>query len=548
MTGPMQGIGVSDGVATAPVHRVEPAVAAPDVGTGLVAAADRATEAGRIGPALDAVADGYAAIAAGAPAEVAEVLEAGALMARDPSLLEAAVAAVTDDGRTAEGAIWSAAGTVREQLSALGGYMAERASDLDDIRVRAVAWLRGAPARPAAPAGPHIVVAADLSPADTAALDLDRVCAFVTELGGATGHSAILARMLGIPAVVACPGVTGIPAGQVITVDGGSGAVDPDPPAGTAITRPRRRAVQHADWSGTLRCGRSLALLVNAEGVEGATAGAGAGAGGIGLLRTELLFLDRDTAPDAEEQRALYAGVLGCFPEGRVVIRTLDAGADKPLAFLGLRDEPNPALGVRGYRATPAGDAVLDVQLDAIAAAAEGCTAEVGVMAPMIATPAEAAAFAAAVRARGLLAGVMIEVPAAALAAEAVLAEVDFASIGTNDLAQYTFAADRMAAPLHDLLDPWQPALLRLIAMVGEAGEATGRPVGVCGEAAADPALAVVLAGLGVTSLSVAPPALAPVAQHLAGRSAEDCRAAAQVALAAPDAATARERVAGLLS
>lgn len=537
----MNGIGVSPGTAVAPVHHVGVPLEAPVAVPGAVPPAARDAELARVGAALDAVADDYAAIATGAGPEVAEVLDAASLMARDPVLRDAATAAVAGDGVTAEAAIWTAAAAVREQLLGLGGYLAERASDVDDIRRRAVAWLRGVPLTAGAPDGPHIVVADDLSPADTATLDLDRVCAFVTERGGATGHSAILARMLGIPAVVACAGITGLDAGRVVAVDGTSGTVDLDPDL--PVTAPRRRAVEHADWPGALSCGHPLALLANAESDDGAAAGVAAGAAGIGLLRTELLFLDRATPPTLDEQRGLYAAVIDRFPGGRVVVRTLDAGADKPLAFLGLDAEPNPALGIRGYRATPAGGEVLETQLDAIAAAGGG--ADVWVMAPMIATAAEASAFAAAVRDRGLKAGVMIEVPAAALAAREILAEVDFASIGTNDLAQYTFAADRMCGSLHDLLDPWQPALLRLVRMVGEAGQATGRPVGVCGEAAADPLLAAVFAGLGVSSLSMAAPMLAPVARSLAGWTAQRCREAADLAVAAPDAATARARVAG---
>lgn len=536
----MQGIGVSPGIAVGPVHRVEPPAPAPELRAGAVAEDGRAAEAARVGEALEAVAASYDALAATALPGVAEVLEADALMARDPALRSAAEAHVTGEGLTAEAAVWTAAGAVREQLLALGGYLGERAADLEDVRVRAVAWLRGVTVRDTAPDGPHVVVAGDLSPADTAALDLDRVSAFVTARGGPTGHSAILARMLGIPAVVACADAETLAEGRLVAVDGGSGAVDPDPPADAAITVPRRRAAGPIDWAGTLACGHALTLLVNAESADGARSGAQAGAAGIGLLRTELLFLDRPAAPSLDEQQALYASVFAHFPGGRVVVRTLDAGADKPLAFLGLDAEANPALGVRGLRATPAGEEVLDTQLDAIAAAAKGSDADVWVMAPMVATAAEAATFAAAVRGRGQRAGVMIEVPAAALAAEAVLAEVDFASIGTNDLAQYTFAADRMSGALAELLDPWHPALLRLIGMVGDAGRATGRPVGVCGEAASDPALAVVLAGLGVNSLSTAAPLLAPVAAGLRERTLADCRAAAEAALAAPDAATAR--------
>ncbi len=539
----MRGIGVSAGRAVAPVHRVAAGGPAPEVRPGAVAPDARAGEAARIGPALEAVAAGYEALAAGVPPEAGEILAADAAMARDPGLRTAAAAAVADHGHTAEAAVWSAAGAVREQLLALGGHLAERAADVDDIRRRAVAVLRGTPTTAPAPAGPHVVVAVELSPADTAALDLERVCAFVTELGGPTGHSAILARMLGVPAVVACPGAAGLEPGRLVAVDGGTGEVDPDPPAGTAVTAPQRRAVREVRWSGALAGGRPLALLANVESGDGAAAAARAGAGGVGLFRTELAFLDRAAPPGVREQQALYGEVFARFPGAPVVVRTLDGGSDKPLEFLGTGVEANPALGVRGLRATPVGGPVLDAQLDAVAAAAAEHGADVRVMAPMVSTPAEAAAFAAAARARGLTAGVMIEVPAAALAADAVVAEVDFVSIGTNDLAQYAFAADRTAGGLADLLDPWQPALLALVAMVGAAGRRLGRPVGVCGEAAADPALAPVLAGLGVGSLSAAPALLPAVADGLAGLSAADCERLARLALDAPDAAAGRERV-----
>ncbi|GAB3980460.1 hypothetical protein GCM10027615_59020 [Plantactinospora veratri] len=228
-----------------------------------------------------------------------------------------------------------------------------------------------------------------------------------------------------------------------------------------------------------------------------------------------------------------------------MVIRTLDAGADKPLPFLHQADEPNPALGVRGLRLVRQRPELLRTQLAAIARAAGQTGAEVWVMAPMVATRAEAAEFADAVHAAGLpKAGVMVEVPAAALRAGQLLEVVDFLSVGTNDLSQYTFAADRQSGLLAELLDPWQPALLRLIGEVGAAGRAAGKPVGVCGEAAADPLLAPVLVGLGMTSLSMSGRSLAPVRAALAGRSYPDCLRLARLALDADDPARARKAVA----
>ena len=237
-----------------------------------------------------------------------------------------------------------------------------------------------------------------------------------------------------------------------------------------------------------------------------------------------------------------YRAVLSHFPGRRVVVRTLDAGADKPLRFLTPDHEDNPALGVRGLRTAVAHPDVLDRQLDAIAQAAAAETAEVWVMAPMVSTVDEARDFAAACSAHGLeQSGVMIETPAAALQARHVLAEVSFASLGTNDLTQYTMAADRDLAGVAALSTPWQPAVLQLVRVACEGGSMHGVPVGVCGEAAADPLLAPVLVGLGVTSLSMTPRALADVAGTLAGVSRDECVELARTVLECSTAQAARD-------
>jgi len=226
------------------------------------------------------------------------------------------------------------------------------------------------------------------------------------------------------------------------------------------------------------------------------------------------------------------------------VFRTLDAGTDKPLPFLGLAEEVNPALGMRGLRVARLRPEVLDAQLDAIAEAARETGTTPWVMAPMVTTPAEAADFARRARARGLTrVGAMIEVPAAALHADRLLDRLDFLSIGTNDLSQYTFAADRQHGDLADLLDPWQPALLRMVELCAEAGRAAGKPVGVCGEAAADPLLATVLVGLGVTSLSMSARSVPAVRDALARHTLGECRRNAELALEAPDPEAARAAV-----
>ncbi len=275
----------------------------------------------------------------------------------------------------------------------------------------------------------------------------------------------------------------------------------------------------------------------------GARAAAAAHAEGVGLLRTELAFLGHSEEPPVEEQAAGYAAVFEAFPGRKVVVRTLDAGSDKPLAFATPADEANPALGVRGLRTTRLNPGILTRQLDAVQQAAAATGAAPWVMAPMVSTVVEAAEFAALVRERGMVPGVMVEVPSVALLADRFLEHLDFLSIGTNDLSQYTLAADRLSGDLADLTDPWQPALLRMVQLTAEAGQRTGKPVGVCGEAAADPLLACVLVGLGITSLSCAASSVAGVGAKLGTVTLATCQRAAEVALAADDPQAARAAV-----
>jgi phosphotransferase system enzyme I (PtsI) len=236
--------------------------------------------------------------------------------------------------------------------------------------------------------------------------------------------------------------------------------------------------------------------------------------------------------------------MLNKFPGKKVVVRALDAGADKPLAFLNDAEEENPALGLRGLRSLRASEDILREQLTALAQADAASEADVWVMAPMVATVEETEYFVGLAHELGLkTAGVMVEVPSLALLADRVLQHADFASIGTNDLTQYTLAADRMLGSVSAYQDPWHPAVLRLVGEVGAAGAALGKPVGVCGEAAADPLLAVVLVGLGATSLSMSPSALADVRATLARFTIEQAREFAVVALTADGAASAREAV-----
>jgi phosphotransferase system enzyme I (PtsI) len=424
--------------------------------------------------------------------------------------------------------------------------MAERVTDLRDIRDRVIAELSGLP-EPGVPVPdrPSILCAEDLAPVDTAGLDASLVVGLATSLGGPTSHTAIIARQLGIPCVVAVDGLDDVPAGTMIMVDGSVGTVTVTPDeavAARAVEGSRRDAEAARQWTGpgVTADGHPVAILANVQDGAAARAAAQTPAEGVGLFRTELCFLNRDTEPSVDEQAEIYAQVLTAFGDRKVVVRTLDAGSDKPLKFAGHPDEANPALGVRGIRIAFGNPAILTRQLQGIADAARNTGTSPWVMAPMIATAAEAKAFADEARSMGLTPGVMIEVPAAALLADRILEHVDFLSIGTNDLTQYTMAADRMSAELATLTDPWQPAVLVLVAMAARAGAAAGKPVGVCGEAAADPVLACVLVGLGVSSLSAAAAAISAVGAKLGQVTLAQCHAAAEAALNTATAAEAR--------
>jgi phosphotransferase system enzyme I (PtsI) len=571
MATPLRGVGVSPGVAVGPVALMGGEVPEPPATPGPAAApAAGATPGPAAAPAagatpgpggagagleaareaLEAVATELEARGEAAGGDVRDVLAAQAMMVRDPSLGDQ-VAGLTAQGRSAARAVWEAFTTYREALAGAGEYMAARVADLDDLRARTVARLLGVPVPGVPdPGHPFVLVARDLAPADTAVLDATKVLGFVTEEGGPTSHTAILAKSIGVPAVVGCAGATRLADGANVIVDGGTGEVRVDPTEAEVATARARVAARlaargQAAGPGATADGQPVALLANIGGPADVKGAVAAGAEGIGLFRTEFLFLDRVEPPPVDQQRAAYQAVFGAFPAGaKLVVRTLDAGADKPLAFLNLPGEPNPALGQRGLRAMRRAPEVLADQLEAIGQAAASTRADVWVMAPMVASADEAAWFCAQARRQPIAkAGVMIEIPAAALRARALLAEVDFASIGTNDLAQYTFAADRLVSELSSFQDPWQPALLELVARVGEAAADAGKPVGVCGEAAGDPLLALVLVGLGVTSLSMAPGSLADVRLLLARHSLADCRELAALAVAAAGAEQAKARV-----
>ncbi|WP_269304634.1 phosphoenolpyruvate--protein phosphotransferase [Aeromicrobium sp. HA] len=543
------GTAVVPGIGVGPVVRPAPRPTAPEHED----SADASVTTVAFGAAAAEVARRLRARSQSASGAASEVLAATAGLAEDRGLATF-VAKHAAQGAGPATATTAAIEELAAMFTAAGGLMAERVTDLYDVRDRIVAELLELP-EPGIPVPdePSVLLADDLAPADTAGLDPSRIVAIATKLGGSTSHTAIIARQLGIPCVVAVTDLAAVEAGARVAVDGTTGTVTVDPDEAQVaelIEADRRTREAAAGWTGPGRTsdGHAVQILANVQDGAGARVAAEQPIEGVGLFRTELSFLDRATEPSVDEQAAIYAEVFEAMGDKKVIVRTLDAGSDKPLAFANQPDEPNPALGVRGLRIGLATPEMLDRQLDGIAAAAGRTGADVRVMAPMVTTESEAQWFAERVRARGLQAGIMIETPSTVLLADRLFRHLDFVSIGTNDLSQYTFAADRMAPTLSDLTDPWQPALLASIKLVADAGRRAGKPVGVCGEAAAHPLLACVLTGLGVTSLSCAATAVRPVGAKLAQVTLAQCEEAADAALAAFDASRAAQAAAEILA
>lgn len=459
-----------------------------------------------------------------------------------------------EEGTPAVQAVAQATQLFADIFTQAGGLMAERVTDLLDMRNRVIAELRGEP-EPGVPTPdePIILLADDLAPADTAGLDPELILGIITRLGGPTSHTSIICRQLSIPCIVAARELNEVAEGSRLIMDGDTGefSVDPDTETAEALARAdaERRRLAH-EWRGpaATKDGHPVELLANIQDRAGAERAEASQASGIGLFRTELSFLNTPSEPTVEEQVALYGTVFKCFPGAKIIVRTLDAGSDKPVAFASNPNEENPALGVRGLRTSGIDTDLLLRQIDAIAEASRQHDGPSWVMAPMVSTVAEARWFASLVRERGLKAGIMIEVPAAAIMIDKFLQEIDFVSLGTNDLTQYVMAADRGHPNLATYTDNWQPAVLTLIHRVAQAGLRHGKPVGVCGEAAADPNLAAVLIGMGVTSLSMASGAIPYVGSRLASVTLQQCMDAAAAVLGASDPDEARRVSSAILS
>ncbi|PRQ10563.1 phosphoenolpyruvate--protein phosphotransferase [Corynebacterium sp. 13CS0277] len=552
----IKGTAVVPGIAFADAVWIRPRPELPSAGP-VVAEEQRDEETARFEAAADTVAARLDERSAAAEGAAKQVLAATAGMVRDRGWRKA-VKKNINSGQPADYAVVAATTKFISMFEAAGGVMAERVTDLRDIRDRVIAELRGEE-EPGLPTvtSPVVLFADDLSPADTAALDTNYFVALVTELGGPTSHTAIIARQLNVPCIVAVgEKVKAISAGEKVLVDGSLGTITTgaDPVQAEKMVEDYRHFAERvAQWRGPAQTkdGHRVQLLANVQDGNAARVAASTQAEGIGLFRTEMCFLSATTEPSVDEQASVYKKVLEQFPTSKVVVRSLDAGSDKPVAFATMADEMNPALGVRGLRVARANEPLLTRQLDAIAKAANDLgrdeNAPTWVMAPMVATAREAKWFSDLCKERNLIAGAMIEVPAAALMADKIMPHLHFVSIGTNDLTQYTMAADRMSPQLAYLTDPWQPAVLRLIKHTCDMGKKYDTAVGVCGEAAADPLLACVLTGLGVNSLSAASTAIAGVGAQLAELDFATCQAAAEAALNAEGATQAREAVRALI-
>jgi multiphosphoryl transfer protein len=530
-------------------------------------AADTAAELARLDAALQATRQEVRAdrdsVAARTGGEYeAGIFDAHLLFLTDEALLDPARSRIREGRNAADAWDSAVAEVVGEWQRLTDSYQRERARDLDSIRTDVLGHLLDA--RRGVLGGPGIVVAGELTPADTAGFDPAVVRGIATAVGGPTSHAAILARALGIPAVLGLgPDVLAVPEATQLLLDGDQGSVQVAPgqadlAAAEQAEQQRRqagqRARQRAAEPAVTADGTRIEVAANAGSPEDVRHAVEAGADGIGLLRTEFLFLAASSMPTEAEQAAVYADLAGVLAGRPMIIRTMDVGADKPLPYLPRDAEPNPALGQRGIRLGLARTDMLLAQLRAVLRVA--ADHPVKLMFPMVATEYEVRAALGlvsearlALAAEGVAApaedalevGIMIEVPAAALTAARLAPAVDFFSVGTNDLTQYTLAADREVSAVAGLNDALHPAVLTLIAHAAGAAAEAGRWTGVCGELAADPLAVALLLGLGVRELSVSAAAVASVKEIVRATDLEVAAELARQALDLPSAHAVRD-------
>lgn len=462
-----------------------------------------------------------------------DILNALLIILEDPELQEMAKPYLLE-GDDAPTALFKALDEFAELMGDDEEFLS-RVADLRGIAARISGWVRGIAAGPSIPQeGTWIIVAEDLTPLETSQFG-DSVVGVVTELGGPTSHTAIICRALSLPAVVSAKGAMTLTQGEAVLVDPEGNRVV----SGGALSDATQALTFIPQSDAPL-----ITVRANIGGLEDATHAAKTSARGVGLFRTEVLYLSASREPTLEEQVASYVEVLKAAPAGKIIIRTIDAGSDKPVPFLALGHEENPALGVRGFRLAHDFGDFQKSQLAALAAAIDATGRDVGVMAPMVSTVEEVKSFHSLCQEAGITqVGIMIETPAIIHVLPDLKGLVSFLSIGTNDLSQYLFAADRMHPQLGALNNPWQPGLLRSVKQVVEKAQDLDIPVGVCGESAANPLLSIVFAGMGISSVSVAPSAVEAVSTALASVSQKQAQQASALALAASTPADAEATV-----
>lgn len=553
------GVAASPGLGVGRIHQLRrEEIAVPETGD-----EDPRKERRKLDDALDRAKNELEALQtelkAAADAKKAAIFAAHQELLEDPGLLDIAESALAK-GKSAAYAWQRAYTTQAERLAKLKNLvMAGRAVDLRDVGRRVLGILTGQPVEePRVPLG-SILIAEDLAPSDTAKLNPKEVLGFATVGGGATSHVAILARALDIPAVAGIdPRALELPDGSDVILDGGRGQlrINPSPDEVSRITQAQvhlatRKAADlaAAREPAITTDGHRVEVVANIGGLADARKGMTLGAEGVGLLRSEFLYLERATAPTEDEQTTIYAEIAATLNGQPLIIRTLDVGGDKPLAYLPMPREENPMLGIRGVRIGLDRPEILRTQVRAILRAGKGHC--IRMMFPMIATLDEIRSVKGLVeeeRAKlpdtdPVALGIMVEVPATAVLARQFAREVDFFSIGTNDLTQYTLAMDRGHPKLGSKADAMNPAILHLIAQTVAGAAAEGKWVGICGGMASDPQAVPILVGLGVKELSCSVPAIPMVKAAVRGRSFADCQALAQQALAQGTAAEVRALV-----
>ena len=487
-------------------------------------------EVSELRDAISFVANQLDELGAKAGGTSAEIFEALKTLLEDDELLEVATSNISD-GWSAAAAFGKAVDEFAELLKGDPTFD-ERVADFQDLSKRVQAKLAGIKLDLDLPTtGRIVLVGEDFSPADTAQFT-DAVVGVITLKGGPTSHTAIICRSRNIAAVVSCPGASELATGDKVLVDpvGDRVIVSDDVSLAT-------RSIKFVP----IGANSLIPVRANIGSLDDALSASKTMADGVGLFRTELLYLSSSDEPSIEQQAKSYTEILEAAPAGPIVVRTIDAGSDKPVPFLNMPAEENPSLGVRGYRLIANHREFVEGQLKALELARRASGREVWVMAPMIATIEEARTFAELARGIGeYKVGVMIETPSIALLIDQLAGVLDFVSVGTNDLSQYLFAADRMNPSLGALLNHWQPALIKSLARIASDAKQAGLSSGVCGESASDPAFAILLAGLGFDSVSVSRSQVDAVHNALSSLEFPDAQKVAQEVLQATSAEEAK--------